>query len=77
MRLLGAETVEELGPKHVSIFSTSSPPSTQSFSAHIPPSDFEAKQHALSKVNTRMLERDIYDGPAGLEKLNMWVQSKL
>lgn len=28
-------------------------------------------------VNARALERDIYDGEAGLEKLQMWVRSKL
>lgn len=44
MRLLGCETVEELGPRC---------------------------------VNTRMVERDIYDEAAGLEKLSMWVKSKL
>jgi len=30
-------------------------------------------QHA----NARIVERDIYDGPAGFEKLGMWVRSKL
>lgn len=34
-------------------------------------------QLGLQHINTRALERDIYDGPAGLEKLSMWVQSKL
>ncbi|GAB7354803.1 hypothetical protein MBLNU459_g5195t1 [Dothideomycetes sp. NU459] len=28
-------------------------------------------------VNARAVERDIYDGPAGVEKLSMWVRSKL
>ncbi|PNS20457.1 Cytochrome b2, mitochondrial [Sphaceloma murrayae] len=28
-------------------------------------------------VNARAVERDVYDGPAGLEKLGMWLQSKL
>ncbi|KAF1353281.1 cytochrome b5-like protein [Delphinella strobiligena] len=28
-------------------------------------------------VNARAVERDIYDGPAGFEKLGMWVSSKL
>ncbi|KAK4996158.1 hypothetical protein LTR28_000279 [Elasticomyces elasticus] len=31
----------------------------------------------LRHVNTRAVERDIYDGPAGLEKLRLWVQAKL
>ncbi|MCJ1247800.1 hypothetical protein MMC30_005015 [Trapelia coarctata] len=44
MRLLGAQTLRDLRPKH---------------------------------VNTRVVERQIYDGPAGLEKLNMWMSSKL
>ncbi|MCJ1384929.1 hypothetical protein MMC17_008047 [Xylographa soralifera] len=44
MRLLGAETVQDLGPTH---------------------------------VNTRTIEQQIYDGPAGLEKLGMWISSKL
>ena len=30
-----------------------------------------------SQINARAVEREIYDGPAGLEKLQMWVQSKL
>jgi len=29
------------------------------------------------QVNARAAERDVYDGPAGLEKLSLWVQSKL
>ncbi|MCJ1288057.1 hypothetical protein MMC26_007410 [Xylographa opegraphella] len=30
-----------------------------------------------SHVNTRTIEQQIYDGPAGLEKLGMWISSKL
>lgn len=44
MRLLGCETVEELGMQH---------------------------------INARKVERDIYDGAAGLEKLSMYIKSKL
>ncbi|KAI5207700.1 hypothetical protein E4T38_03326 [Aureobasidium subglaciale] len=28
-------------------------------------------------INARAVERDIYDGPAGLEKLSMWIKAKL
>lgn len=30
----------------------------------------------LKHVNARALERDIYDGPSGFEKLGLWVQAK-
>lgn len=31
----------------------------------------------MKHINARAVERDVYDGDAGLEKLGMWVQSKL
>lgn len=31
----------------------------------------------MQHINARAVERDVFDGPAGLEKLTMWVQSKL
>ncbi|KAL2108401.1 hypothetical protein VUR80DRAFT_3825 [Thermomyces stellatus] len=44
VRLLGATSVDELGPRF---------------------------------VNTRMVERDIYDGPSGLDNSKLWTKSKL
>ncbi|KAK5276365.1 hypothetical protein LTR16_011334 [Cryomyces antarcticus] len=35
------------------------------------------EQLGLQHVNTRALDQEIYDGPAGLEKLRLWVQAKL
>jgi hypothetical protein len=29
------------------------------------------------QINTRAVERDIYDGNAGLEKLGLWVKANL
>jgi len=63
MRLLGVEKFSELGLKHVSLTKLSV-------------SDIIMLIY-MPQVNARALERDIYDGPAGLEKLTMWVQSKL
>ncbi|KAI9689248.1 MAG: hypothetical protein M1820_010192 [Bogoriella megaspora] len=37
----------------------------------------KVEQLGLQHINARQVERDIYDGPAGLEKLGLWVQSKL
>lgn len=34
-------------------------------------------QLGTQNINTRGLEQQIYDGPAGLEELDMWVSSKL
>jgi len=64
MRLLGAERVDQLGPQHVS-------------------TDFvvlrggRRQSLILSQINSRAVERDVFDGPAGLEKLGLWVQAKL
>lgn len=61
MRLLGVEKVSELGPKHVS---------------HImlrPAVSYLMK----AQVNSRAVERDIFDGDAGLEKIGLWVKANL
>lgn len=29
------------------------------------------------QINTRMVERDIYDGPSGLDTSKLWSKSKL
>lgn len=63
MRLLGVEKVEELGMQHVSEIV-----------------QWTILEHKLTvvQINTKAVERDIYDGGAGsLEKLGMWVKSKL
>ena len=69
MRLLAVERVDQLGPQHVSL----------SFSGH-DDRDFLSSRFAdfaLQQVNTRAVERDIYDGPTGFSKVGMWVSSKL
>lgn len=64
MRLLGAKTVAELGPRFVS-------------------SDFFFGLMSLDhtnvplQINSRMVERDIYDGEPGLDKGGLWTKSKL
>lgn len=62
MRLLGAGKISELGPQHVRI-------------SH-PPSRFS---HGLTRmqINTRAVERDIYDGSARLDKLGLWEKARL
>jgi hypothetical protein len=63
MRLLGVETVSELGPKHVSrqmLFCSC---------GH--------SADSCEKINSRAVERDIYNGHAGLEKLGLWAKANL
>ena len=62
MRLLGVEKVSELGPKHVS---------------HSPPTFILIDTLTHCQINSRAVERDIYDGHAGLEKLGLWVKANL
>jgi len=61
MRLLGAQTLRDLKPIHVSCTTR--------------------RDNRLSlkklQVNTRAVEQQIYDRPAGLGKLNMWMSPKL
>lgn len=41
-----------------------------------PLSKFVAETHCF-QINSRAVERDIYDGHAGLEKLGLWVKANL
>ena len=61
MRLLGVEKIEDLGPKHVSDDLTMLLPCILIY----------------FQINSRMVERDIYDGPAGFEKFGLWVKARL
>ncbi|KAI9759127.1 MAG: hypothetical protein M4579_002574 [Chaenotheca gracillima] len=65
MRLLGAQTVNDLGPKHVRN------PNPMTLDLGSKPSGADSS----TQVNTRVVEQQIYDGPAGLEKLGLWVQA--
>ena len=64
MRLLGAQMVQDLGPTLV---------------CHDIIAFSECNDHAYQtrQVNTRIIEQQLYDGPPGLEKFEMWVSSKL
>ena len=57
MKLLGAKEVSELGPRFVSA----------SF-----PLRFVALTCGRTQINSRMVERDIFDGGAGLDKAGLW-----
>jgi hypothetical protein len=63
MRLLGAKTVADLGPKSVS----------NRFAV------WHVKEGTNTKfqINSRVVERDIYDGEAGLDRSGLWEKSKL
>jgi len=67
MRFLGVGRVSELGPNHVSFSQTN-------VKCH---ASLDCSAYLFSQINSRALEQQIYDGPAGLEKLSLWVQSKL
>lgn len=62
MRLLGVEKVSELGPRCVS-----------NTSCCVPLGDAYSK----TQINSRAVERDIYDGEAGLEKPGLWFKANL
>ena len=64
MRLLGVERVDQLGLKHVSCIAQC-------------PSFLPFTDNQTCQINTRALDRDIYDGPDGLGKMTLWVQPKL
>lgn len=68
MRLLGANSVDELGPHFVSLLY-----------GHHDPHVFVLGRMVLtsSQVNTRMLERDIYDGEPNLNKTGLWEKAAL
>lgn len=61
MRLLGVEKVSELGPRHVSL----------------PSAFLQLLCLTNVQINSRAVERDIYDGDAGLQKLGLWVKAHL
>lgn len=70
MRLLGAKDIQELGPRFVRLLSY-----THDLTS-------EALLTILHQVNSRTVERDIYDGEPNLDKSGLWekfglVKSKL
>lgn len=78
MRLLGAGTVAALGPKFVSRTTYLS-----ILRAPFVPLPGLSQFHAdIHQVNTRIVERDIYDGEPNLDETGLWeeaavVKSKL
>ena len=64
MRLLGVENVDSLGPQHVSSLAL-----LQTVS--------KLTLFSLLKVNTRMAEAQIYDGPSGLDSLRQAFKARL
>ena len=62
MRLLGVEKISQLGSKHVRILYP-----------------FYHFYYGLTsmQVNSRAVERDIYDGSAELDKLGLWEKARL
>lgn len=67
MRLLGVEKVHELGPRFVSTIA-------HTYLIGYLPS--RAVTNVMQQVNTRAVERDIYDGPANLDT-GLWSKAKL
>lgn len=67
VRLLGASNVGELGPRFVSASAAQAPGAVERCGLLL----------TCLKINTRMVERDIYDGPSGLEKPKLWSKPKL
>jgi hypothetical protein len=65
MKLLGAKNVSELGPRFVSH------PRLIPI-ASIPAFSFSLANPSRQQVNARMVERDIFDGDAGLDKSGLW-----
>lgn len=55
------EKVSELGPRHVSL----------------PSAFLQLLCLTNVQINSRAVERDIYDGDAGLQKLGLWVKAHL
>lgn len=68
MRLLGAKNVSELGPRFVSEQQQGSDNGVAR-----PGTNGEEPQ----QINTRRVERDIYDGAPGLDKKGLWQRAKL
>ena len=75
MRLLGVEKVSDLGPRHVSELHIPTNP---------PAAPYSRAPHLVilinnSQINSRMVERDIFDGGSGLDTFGLWekVRSRL
>ena len=72
MRLLGVEKVSDLGPRHVSeTIYTPHPPSPRLCTA--------APRFVIltnPQINSRMVERDIFDGGSGLDTFGLWEKVK-
>lgn len=59
MRLLGAKSVNDLGPRFVSL--------NQLYQCCL-----QCHTDICYQVNTRMVERDIYDGEPNLDRSGLW-----
>lgn len=59
MKLLGARTVADLGPRFVSLLGSY---------------EWARGEESLTlwQINSRIVERDIYDGDAGLDRQGLW-----
>jgi hypothetical protein len=66
MKMMGAKDLSELGPRFVSIHSdpVMCLPSVLPLTSLTP------------QINTRMVERDIFDGDAGLDRSGLWTSSR-
>jgi isopentenyl diphosphate isomerase/L-lactate dehydrogenase-like FMN-dependent dehydrogenase len=76
MRLLGVADVQSLGPRHVSntvsdIISTRIT-SPQILFQLVGATGHQKLTRSSPQINTRMVERDIYDGDAGLDTDGLW-----
>ena len=59
MKLLGVKEVSELGPKFVSTVRPVRPLRTRTYTIY-------------DQINSRMVERDIFDGGSGLDRDGLW-----
>ena len=59
MKFLGVKEISELGPRFVSA----------SFLVRLTGADMCVR----TQINSRMVERDIFDGAAGLDKAGLWI----
>jgi hypothetical protein len=66
MKLLGAKSVSDLGPRFVRI------PPLSSTLLETEHAGLTADPVPTQQVNARMVERDIFDGDAGLDKSGLW-----
>jgi hypothetical protein len=63
MKMMGAKDLSELGPRFVSVHPI--------FASLLFP-----KLTTSPQINTRAVERDIFDGDAGLDRTGLWTSSR-